>query len=131
MVDPLLNGTILVFGASLTAASVSFFAEDAKRELKQTNRFIWNGMLLTLLLSASAYATVITLNEVAPGVANAKIIIGFSFLMLLSAIFLNLQMAAVKIAYTDNELLNQLLKWEPEMLAKDAASATEVDGVKL
>ncbi|MFM2196658.1 MAG: hypothetical protein RLZZ505_90 [Verrucomicrobiota bacterium] len=131
MLDPLLNGTILVFGASLTAASVAFFTEEAKRGLKQTNRFIWNGMLLTLLLSASAYATVITLNEVAPGVANQNIIIGFSCLILITAIALNLQLAAVRIAYSDNNLISELLKFEPEMLSKDAASATNVDGVKL
>lgn len=129
--DPLLNGSVMVFGGCLTAASLSFFAEEAKRELKQTNRFIWNWLFILLLVSTGAYITVVTLNTVAPASAQGKIIILLSLTLLLLAVALNLQLAAIRLAYSDSALFTELLSRELKTLSKSAAATKEVDGIKL
>ena len=69
-VDPLCNGSALIFAATLTAASIAFFAEESKRDLKETKRFLWNWLLIILIFSSASYAVIIALTEFAPAVLS-------------------------------------------------------------
>jgi len=131
MLDPLSNGSALIFAATLTAASIAFFAEESKRDLKDTQRFLWNWLLIILIFSSAAYTAIIALTEFSPTVLSFQINGWLSFSVLLAACLLNLHLAAVRLAYTDNELVAELLKAQSIELTAQAAATKKVDGINL
>lgn len=130
-VDPLCNGSALIFAATLTAASIAFFAEESKRDLKETNRFLWNWLLIILIFSSASYAVIIGFTEFAPTILSLRINGLLSLVMLVAACALNLHLAAVRLAYSDNDLFAQLLKSQSAELAAKAATTTKEDGINL
>lgn len=131
MADPLFNGTVLIFAVTLTAASLSFFAEESQRKLKETRRFLWNWLLCIMIFSAAGYTAIISLTEFSPSSISLPICGAVSFVMFLGAGFLNLHLAAVRLACTDSELVAKMLSNEPVELAAEAKTTTEVDGINL
>ena len=130
-VDPLCNGSALIFAATLTAASIAFFAEESKRDLKETKRFLWNWLLIILIFSSASYAVIIALTEFAPTVLSLRINGLLSFVVLVAACVLNLHLAAVRLAYSDNDLFAELLKAQSAELSAKAAATTKVDKINL
>jgi hypothetical protein len=129
---PFVDGSILIFGATLTGASLSYFAEDLKRELKKTKRFLWMWLIGVLVISSAAYAMLIALKEYGPPGTQSDLVVAIvSLLLFLVGIAMNLHLAAVRLAYSDNELFNELRKSEVGALSKRAAQAKVVDGIKL
>ncbi len=127
---PFLDGTFLVFTATLSGASLSFFTEDLKANLKRTERLIYNWLIVVLVLGSTGFATIVTLKEFAPAKLHQPIIFSASTLILLAGTWFNLNLAAVRVVGMDPDLKAQLTE-EPTKVAAAAKKATEVDGVKL
>lgn len=131
LLDPFCNGATLIFAATLTGASLSFFAEELQRGLKSTKQFLWNSLILILILSSAAYTAIISLLEFSPNNFIPWITVSLSIFLLLAGIILNLHLAAVRLAYGDSEFIKELFSAEPTRLANEANDATEDGGVKL
>ena len=131
MTVPLCNGSVLIFAATLTAASIAFFAEESKRELKETRRFLWNWLLIILIFSSASYTAIIALTEFSPKVLSPGINGLLSLVVMIAACVLNLHLAAIRLAYSDNELVALLLKGQSAELTAKAAATTKVDGINL
>lgn len=131
LADPICNGSALIFAATLTAASISFFAEESKRDLKETQRFLWNWLLIILIISSASYAVIVALTEFSPSVLSRSINGILTFILVAAACVLNLYLAAVRLAYTDNDLVAQLLKSQSIEMSAKATTTKNVDGIKL
>lgn len=131
MLTPLFDGSALIFAATLTAASVSFFQEESKRELKETQRFLWRWLFIVLIVSSAVYTAIIAFKEFAPSSQICWVNGLITIILLIAACFLNFYLAAIRLAYSDNELVAELLKSEPTQLSKAANDTKNVDGINL
>ena len=128
---PLLDGNVLVFAVTLCGASLGFFAEEARRELRETRRFLWNWMVVIMFLSVGGFVAISAEREFFPNIYYPWITGLASLLVAVSAIILNLHLAAIRMAYTDDNLVKAVMMQDPAELAKQANSATSVNGVKI
>lgn len=141
-VNPFLDGTFLVFTATLSGASISFFSADTKLSLLKTERYIFNGLLAVIIFGSAGYAIIVTSSHFSPGSLNKVSVFITSVFALILAIYFNLYLAGVRMAYADKELMNILKeelaadlareKAEEEAnFSKKAHAAKVVDGAKL
>jgi len=128
---PFCDGSALIFAVTLTAASVSFFQEESQRELKETQRFLWRWLFLILIISSGFYTVIVALKEYSPDSQIWWVNVTVTICLLLAACAFNYYLAAIRLAYTDNELVTELLKSEPQQLSRAANKAKKVDGINL
>lgn len=135
---PFLDGTFLIFTATLSGASMSFFVTETKLNLRKTERFIFNGLLIAILLGAGGYSAIVTLKQFSPGALWSPVVFVITCVVLILATYFNLYLAGVRSVYADQDLMQQLIKeeadvWvkEKEVLAERARAANEIDGAKL
>jgi hypothetical protein len=127
---PFLDGTFLVFTATLSGASLGFFTAEDRASLPKTERLIFAWLLIVLVLGAAGFSAITVLKEFAPGKSCDPIVFGVSAVILAAAIWFNLNVAAVRLVSGDRELKAQLVE-EPQKVMEKAKAANEVDGVKL
>lgn len=135
---PFLDGRLLIFTATLSGASMSFFVTDTRLSLRKTERFIFNGLVTAIFLGAGGYTAIVMMNRFAPGNLWSPAVFFTTFAALVLAIYFNLYLAGVRSVYTDQELMQRLITEEAEGLAKEkvvlaetARAANEVDGARL
>lgn len=128
--EPFLNGSFLIFTATLSATSLGFFAEDAKVALPQTARVVLCGLIFSLILGTGGFTALVMINELASKSLSTGIIVATSLLILVSAIWFNLNLAAVRIAGANKDVTEELTK-DTRKIAEQAKGKDEVDGVKL
>lgn len=137
-INPFLDGTLLIFTATLSGASMSFFVTDTKLSLRKTEQFIFNGLLVAIFLGAGGYTAIVTLKQFSPNSLWPPVVVLTTCTALGLGIFFNLYLAGVRSVYSDQELLQQLaceeaeeLATEKVLLAEKAREARNVDGTKL
>lgn len=128
--QPFLDGSFLIFTATLSATSLGFFAEDAKMALPKTARVILCGLIVSLILGTGGFTALVMIKELATKAPSPGIVIGVSLFILLIATWFNLNLAAVRIVGANEDLKAQLTE-EPRKMAAEAKAKDEVDGVKL
>jgi hypothetical protein len=127
---PFLDGTFLIFTATLSGASLGFYSDEAKATLKHTERLLYNWLLVVLLLGATGFTAITVIKEFAPAKLSESIVFCASSVILLLAIWFNLNLAAVRLVSGDAELKASLVDG-PKQVAEQAKHAVQVDGVKL
>ncbi len=137
-INPFLDGTLLIFTATLSGASMSFFVTDTKLSLRQTERFVFNGLLAAIFLGAGGYTAIVILKQFSPASLWSPFVFLTTCITLALAIYFNLYLAGVRSVYTDQDLIQKLvsegadeLAKENAVLAEKARAAQEVDGAKL
>lgn len=135
---PFLDGTLLIFTATLSGASMSFFVAETKRNLWKTERLILKGLLTAIVLGVAGYCTIITLTEFSPCRLSPPIVFLITCATMAVAIYFNLYLAGIQSVYTDDNLMDKLVAEEVKgvieqkaALADQAQTADEVDGAKL
>ena len=128
--EPFLEGSFLIFTATLSATSLGFFAEDAKMALPKTARVILCGLIVSLLLGTGGFTALVMIKELSSKPPSVCIVVTISLFILLTAIWFNLNLAAVRIVGTNEDLKAELTE-EPKKIAAEAKDKTEVDGLKL
>jgi hypothetical protein len=136
--DPFLDGRLLIFTATLSGASMNFFVTDTKLNLRNTERFLFNGLLAAIFLGAGGYTAIVTLNQFSPGALWSPVVVLTTIIALGLAVYFNLYLAGVRSVYTDQELMRKLIEEEQDVLVKEkkvlaetARTASEVDGARL
>lgn len=130
-VNPFLDGTLLIFTATLSGASMNFFVSETKLNLRNTEQFVFIGLLTAIILGAGGYAAIITLKEFSPNSLWSPMVLVTTCVTLALATYFNLYLAGIRSAYTDQDLLKKLVEEETEQLVEKAREAQEVDGAKL
>jgi hypothetical protein len=117
---------------------MSFFVTDTKLNLRKTEQFIFNGLILAIFLGISGYSAIVIMNQFAPKNMSNLFVSIFSCITVMISLFFNLYLAGVRSAYTDEELMTRWVKEETDNLAsekkalvKQAHEADQVDGVPL
>lgn len=128
--EPFLNGSFLIFTATLSATSLGFFAEDSKLALPKAARVILCGLIVSLILGTGGFTALVMIKELSSKPPSPTMVIGASVLILLSATWFNLNLAAVRIVGANEDLKAELTE-EPRKIAAEAKANTEVDGVRL
>lgn len=128
--EPFLDGSFLIFTATLCATSLGFFAEDTKMALPKTARVILCGLIVSLILGTGGFTALVMIKELATKAPSPGIVIGVSLGILLIATWFNLNLAAVRIVGANEDLKAELTE-EPRKMAAEAKKASEVNGVKL
>ena len=138
LISPFLDGTLLIFTATLSGASMSFFVTETKLSLRKTERAIFRWLLAVIIFGACGYTAIIMLKKFSPESISQPLVFIASSLTLGLAIYFNLFLAGVRSVYTDHELLQEMmaedvkqLKEEKKNLVEKARDANEVDGAKL
>ncbi len=136
--NPFFDGTLLIFTATLSGASMSFFVADTKQSLRNTERFIFNGLLLAIFLGAGGYTAIVMLKQFSPNMLWPPVVIITTCIAMIIAIYFNLYLAGVRSVYSDQELMQKLITEEAEHIVKEkeilteqARTANEVDGARL
>jgi hypothetical protein len=134
-VNPFLDGTLLIFTATLSGASMNFYVTETKLNLRNTERYIFNGLLATIILGAGGYTAIIAYNQFSPNSLCYPIVFVATCAIMTLAIYFNLYLAGVRTVYTDAELMQRLITEEQDAIAKEkkaladtARAAHEVDG---
>jgi hypothetical protein len=130
-VDPFLDGTLLIFTATLSGASMSFFVTETKLNLRKTEQFVFSGLLTAIILGAGGYAAIITLKAFSPNSLWSPMVVATTCITLTLAAYFNLYLAGIRSAYTDQEFMEKLVEEESEQLVERARDAKEVNGAKL
>jgi hypothetical protein len=128
---PFLDGSILVFAVTLSGASLAFFAEDTRRELRETKRFLLNWLFFVILTGSAGFTAITAEHEFFPNKLSPWVIGITSLGVFLAAIFLNFHLAAVRLAYSDDSLIQRIVGREPEQLVQEARRQDEIDGTRL
>jgi hypothetical protein len=126
-----LDGTLMIFGVTLSGASLGFFAEQTKLRLKEFEGGIFAGLLITVILGTCGFTGVIALARFAPHVLFNPAVFMLSLTVVILACVFNFKLAAVRLAYSDEMLLKRMQEFETAHLRKKAEEAQEVGGVKL
>lgn len=129
--QPLLDGSVLIFAVTLSGASLAFFAEDTRRELRESKRFLFNWLFFVIMTGSGAFTAIVTEREFFPHKLSPWVIAISSLMILLWAVVLNLHLAAVRLAYSDETLIQRILGREPDQLIEDAKNQDEIDGTRL
>ena len=109
LINIFLDGRLLIFTATLSGASMSFFVTDTRLNLRNTERFIFNGLLAGIFLGAGGYTAIVMLNQFSPSVLWSPIVFATTVVALALAIYFNLYLAGVRSVYTDPELMQRLI----------------------
>jgi lysylphosphatidylglycerol synthetase-like protein (DUF2156 family) len=133
---PLLDGTVLIFAVTLSAASMSFFEAETQRKLKETESLLFNILISTLLVGSCGFAANIALRQFAPQLLWVPFCLTFSLLIVALSVVCNFVLAGIRLAYEDEQLLGQLVvadlgKVERDKMEKAALSQNSVDGTSL
>ena len=132
---PFLDGTLLVFAATLSGASMSFFVTETKLSLRQTERFIFNGLLGAIFLGAGGYTAIAMLKQFSPASLWSPMVFLTSCVVVMLAAYFNMYLAGVRSVYPDTDLMETLIEEEVQKpkaaLTQKAHAAKEVDGAKL
>lgn len=131
---PLMDGTVLVFAATLSGSSLSFFSMEAKRSLRQEESSLFAWLLSTLLAGSIAFGA-IAAREIGAKVSDLVVLI-ISTVLLVAAIVFNFRLAALRLVYADPALLQKIMRGglgedERHRIAVNAAKETQVDGTKI
>lgn len=137
-INPFLDGTLLIFTATLSGASMSFFVAETRLSLRKTEQYIFSGLLLAIFLGVCGYTAIVMLKRFSPDSLWPPIVFASSCITLALATYFNLYLAGVRSVYTDHELMEKLMSEEvqgieaekKELVAK-ARDANEVDGARL
>ena len=121
----------MIFTATLSGASMNFFVSETKLNLRNTEQFVFIGLLTAIILGAGGYAAIITLKEFSPNSLWSPMVLVTTCVTLALATYFNLYLAGIRSAYTDQDLLKKLVAEETEQLVEKAREAQEVDGAKL
>jgi hypothetical protein len=128
---PFLDGNALIFAVTLSGASLGFFAEESRRELKETKRFLFNWLFILTIVSSAGFGLIVSGQEFFPNRLSPWVVGITSLLLFIGGIAFNLHLAAVRLAYTDANLVERILQSEAKALSKQAKNNDSVDGIKL
>lgn len=128
--EPFLNGSFLIFTATLSATSLGFFAEDLKMALPKTARVVMCGLIVSLILGTGGFTALVMIRELSSQPPSTAMVVVASLLILVSATWFNLNLAAVRIVGANDDLKAQLTE-DPRKIAEEAKDKNEIDGVKL
>ncbi len=128
--EPFLDGSLMIFTATLSAASLGFYAEGAQSPLPQTGRVVLCGLITSLILSTAGFGALVMIKELSSKTLSSNAVIISSLAILLIAIWFNLNLAAIRLVSGDAELKAKLGE-ESRKVAEQAKKADKVDGVDL
>ena len=127
------KGTLLIFITTLIGTSMGFFAEVTKKHFWNTRRFLFIGLLLTLIVSMFLYPLVSV-----GAIKNAlKIddyaVISLSILLFILATFLCLVLYLMRLSIEEEDAYSLSREQEKEVkqLTEEAQKKKIVDGIKL
>ncbi|HEY0076312.1 MAG TPA: hypothetical protein VGB77_19590 [Abditibacteriaceae bacterium] len=136
--NPFFDGTLLMFAATLSGASMSFFVTDTEVNLPKTERFIFNGLLVTIIVGACGYTAIVILKQFSSTPLNRPVITLVTYLTVLLAVYLNLYLVGVRSLYMNTSSIDQFIKEEKEdsaaerkALSDKAHAANNADGADL
>jgi hypothetical protein len=128
--EPFLDGSFLIFTATLSATSLGFYAEDARPAVPKTARVILCGLIAALILGSGGFSALVMIKELSSKTLSPSIVIGVSLFILIFSVWFNLNLAAVRLVNVNEELKAELAK-DVKKLATDAKGQSQVDGIKV